>query len=150
MLVSHFLEIMKDKLTPLFPRDLEFYFISLIFYSYSVLCSYWTLFCKQMSKIQTRVQIKIRIRLMLTVKGYSLHVGNFPQNDGCSPKGFQMNHTLLHMFNYHLPASEVERHDCKNIIHLNCFLICAPITISSKHPSGCKCCFSSFKNANGG
>lgn len=116
----------------------------------TVICIYWTLFCKQMSKRQTRVHRKIRIRLMLTDKGHSLRVGNFPQNDGCTPKGFQMNHTLLHMFNYHLPASEVECHDCENIMHLNCVCICAPITISSKHPSGSKCCFSPVKNVNGG
>lgn len=68
---------------------------------------------------------------MPTDKGQNVCVGNISQNDGCNPKGFQMKHTLLHMFNYHLPASEVESRDGVNIMRVNSVFVCAPITTSS-------------------
>lgn len=86
---------------------------------------------KHISESQTTVHQKIRIIKMPTDKGQYVCVGNVPQNDGCNPKGFQMNHTLLHMFNYHLPAPEVESHNGVNIMRLSSVCICAPITTSS-------------------
>lgn len=60
-----------------------------------------------------------------------------------------MNHALLHMFNYHLPASEVESHDGVNVMRLNSVCICAPITTSSNIHLSAKRCFSLVANAIG-
>ena len=77
-----------------------------------------------MSDKSTSKTIRI-IKILTGERAICACVGKSPQNDGCIPKGFQRNHTLLHMFNYHLLAFEVESHNGVNVMHVNSVCICA-------------------------